>query len=114
MRVLRGRYGLVQSCALGKKKACLSQFGRFFGFGLVFTKMSTIFVGKRDRFALEIVIADKIWSYGWLTRRMKAYQKRTRLQMAMRVSNKATIRRYFGFKIKKGFWFKDVEYSVLK
>ena len=71
MYVLRGRYGLAWTWtfqqATIKKSPIVPDFGRFSGFGLVFTKMSTIFVGKWDRFAPEFVIADKL--AGWLADR---------------------------------------------
>jgi hypothetical protein len=72
--------------------------------GLAFTKMSTNFVGKWDRFTADIVIADK---FGRIVQLDKAdqnvYPKTTRLQMARRVSNTATIRRYLGFKTEAVF-----------
>jgi hypothetical protein len=63
-------------------------------------KMSTIFVGKWDRFVADLVIADKIDRIVLATRwTLIPYPKKTaRLQIAMRVSTNATIKRYFEFK----------------
>ena len=52
--------------------------GGIWGIGLAFTKMSTIFVGKWDRFATDIVIADKNWLECRQIRRIKLFIRKLR------------------------------------